>query len=190
MRRVDALTTEQVELLEALPSWTWDAKEESWRQHVTSLRAFVASKGRIPRRGETEEALWLNQMRGSYREGVLPQDKIATLEAIPGWSWHAHQTSWDEHFEVLSSYAQREGHALPLVDWVEEGVPIGKWASKQRHAYVKGRLSTNVEQDLSPCQAGLGMRTTHGGIRTTTRWSPSPDGKVTPGQRGAGSRPA
>ena len=142
MRRVDALTTEQVELLEALPSWTWDAKEESWRQHVTSLRAFVASKGRIPRRGETEEALWLNQMRGSYREGVLPQDKIATLEAIPGWSWHAHQTSWDEHFEVLSSYAQREGHALPLVDWVEEGVPIGKWASKQRHAYVKGRLST------------------------------------------------
>ena len=142
MGRVNALGPERVELLEALPGWTWDAKEESWRQHLASLKAFVASKGRLPRRGETEEALWVNEMRSSYREGALPQDRIATLEAIPGWSWHRHQTSWDEQFAVLSSYAQREGQALPLVDCVEEGAPIGKWASKQRHAYVKGQLST------------------------------------------------
>ena len=47
-----------------------------------------------------------------------------------------------------SSYAQREGHALPRVDCVEEGVPIGKWASKQRHAFVTGRLSTERQARL------------------------------------------
>jgi superfamily II DNA or RNA helicase len=148
LRRINALTPEQVELLEALPGWTWDTKEESWHQHIGALTAFVASKGRLPLRGETEEALWLNQMRRSYREAVLPPDRIATLEAIPGWSWHAHQTSWNDHFAALSSYAQREGHAVPLVDCVEDGVSIGKWAVKQRHAYAKGRLSPERQARL------------------------------------------
>jgi len=83
--------------LAALPGWKWEgeahnAKKDVFPARIEQLMVFVATHGHYPglygrRRGEKELYNWTHHKRYEYKRGRLPEDRIAALEKLPGWSW-------------------------------------------------------------------------------------------------------
>jgi hypothetical protein len=60
---------------------------------------------------------------------------------------------WEDGFSLLKTYMKREGHCNVHSNYKEDGVILGSWVMRQRHAKKKGRLSTDKERRLE----GLGI---------------------------------
>src|SRR6202007_996324 len=73
---------------------------------------------------------WIAEQSAERRN--LSPERVAQLEALPGWSWTVSQDVWDERYELVRKFAKREGHARVPQSYVENGVNIGKWVSVQR----------------------------------------------------------
>jgi Helicase associated domain len=85
---------------------------------------------------------WINNQRGFYHRGILSSERIALLEAIPGWVWNVFDSQFEKGCETLQQYVEREGDALVPASYVtEDGVKLGSWVSGQRDDYQKGILS-------------------------------------------------
>ncbi|MET9041185.1 helicase associated domain-containing protein [Streptomyces mirabilis] len=66
--------------------------EANPKRSVTALDAFAAREGhaRVPHdRIEDGYPLGVKvaSIRGKYRRGTLPAERVSTLEEIPGWTW-------------------------------------------------------------------------------------------------------
>ncbi len=91
------LTANRTARLEALPGWTWHTRDAAWEQGFRHLLRYVErhGHGRVPQSySENDFALgtWVNKNRQRYHTGQLPPDRIARLEALPGWAWrYGHQ---------------------------------------------------------------------------------------------------
>ena len=73
-----------------LPGWTWDVLEFQWEEGFSALQKFTASKGHArPPYFHKEEGhnlgSWVTTQRTS-RNSLTPE-RIARLEALPGWVW-------------------------------------------------------------------------------------------------------
>jgi hypothetical protein len=84
------LTPEQVALMEALPGWYWGHYGQ-WDLTYARVLADAIASGGLPARGTTG-AGWCNAQIGTYRgtnphSRPLSPERIAKLEAIPGWVW-------------------------------------------------------------------------------------------------------
>jgi hypothetical protein len=65
---------------------------ELWMKRVNDLCAMRERLGRNPRQSssdpeERRQAHWLCDQRMSKKHGELSADRVAILQAIPGWSW-------------------------------------------------------------------------------------------------------
>jgi ribosomal protein S18 len=83
-RRFPNLSAKQVELLEAIPGWSWDPHADCFDKRVEALADFIASTGRIPRRrsGDANERSlgeWLGRQRRSEGAGRLDSERAAKL---------------------------------------------------------------------------------------------------------------
>ena len=69
-----------------------------WTTYTTALRDYAATNGHAavpagythrPADDGTSIPLgaWVGYIRQRYRRGLLPADRIETLESIPGWVW-------------------------------------------------------------------------------------------------------
>ncbi len=118
----------------------------AWDAGFLSLVSFVNREGHalVPqdhREGSYPLGRWVAaQQRQARRWGTLSASSAAALTALPGWSWDATWTRWQEGLKVLSRFAAREGHARVPVRHVEDGFALGRWVSKQRIAYRHGRI--------------------------------------------------
>jgi len=140
------LEPEQVARLESLPGWSWNLLAEQFERAFQTLESFVAREGhaRVPRshvEGSHRLGLWINDKRYDYRKGKLPSQYIARLEGLPGWSWDPHADQFEEAFQALKRFAEREGHARVASAHVEDGLRLGIWVGKRRAEYRKGKLS-------------------------------------------------
>ena len=140
------LSAERVARLEALPGWSWDLLTDRWEMNFALLAAFVAREGRarVPRH-HVENGVrlrtWVNSQRRSYNKERLGPERVARLEALPGWSWNEIEDNWEDNFALLNAFVAREGHARVMLPHVEDGAPLGKWARTQRRFHKTGRLS-------------------------------------------------
>ena len=94
--RKGQLSAKQIAELEALPGWEWDPREADYQRHLSALLQFVAREGHalVPQKHVEEVdgvdfkiGTWANKKRGSFKKGQLPEERIADLEALPGWEW-------------------------------------------------------------------------------------------------------
>lgn len=130
------MTDERRQRLAALPGWSWNAVEESWMQHLELLRAYADREGHanVPV-DYVEDGLKLGQwtrLRRREHKKLAPE-RQAVLESIPGWFWGRKADHiWEQKFYLLRQYADREGHARPPYDHLEDGEKLGQWVVTQR----------------------------------------------------------
>jgi hypothetical protein len=84
---------------------------------------------------------WAAVQRGRYERGELDPERIARLEAVPGWTWNLNDARWLQGYSRLAEFIEREGHArVPQSYKEEDGYPLGPWVNTQRLFRRDGRL--------------------------------------------------
>ena len=66
---------------------------------------------RITWRTATGSAGGWASSEAAYAKGQLAADRVARLEAVPGWTWDLLADQWEEGFRYLCRFVDREGHA-------------------------------------------------------------------------------
>ncbi len=84
------LNSEKIQLLEALPKWSWDVIEDKLDKGFEYLKKYVEKFGhtRVPNKFKYDNfnlGIWVSNRRS--KKSVLNQEKIKQLEELPQWSW-------------------------------------------------------------------------------------------------------
>jgi hypothetical protein len=78
--------------LENSDQWSWDPHDQWFEDALTILKRYAARTGtaRLPLT-HIEEGFrlgsWASARRTDYRDGRLSAERVAALEALPGWAW-------------------------------------------------------------------------------------------------------
>jgi superfamily II DNA or RNA helicase len=154
------LSSQRLARLEALPGWSWDTWSDLWDARYACLVAFVEREGhsRVPNKwvqNGVPLGNWVGAQRAFFRGGSLAPDRVARLEALPGWAWNALDAQWERGFSLLVRYVERDGNARVHPGHVEDGYKLGRWVSKQRIMFKLGRISAERVRRLEALSGWL-----------------------------------
>jgi hypothetical protein len=83
--------------------------------------------------------------RNDFKAGRLSEERIAALEAFPGWVWDTYEAAFQKGLGALAQFVEREGHARVLTKHVESfqgaEVSLGNWVRTHRNDFKAGKLS-------------------------------------------------
>ncbi|SVE59590.1 uncharacterized protein METZ01_LOCUS512444, partial [marine metagenome] len=165
----DKLPSEQAVALEAFPGWVWEAREalleQAFERGLAALAQFVDREGHagvIQGHVESLEGanhnlgVWVMARRAQFKEGSLSTERVAALEAFPGWDWGKKRgnpaVAFERGLAALAQFAEREGHARVPQGHVEsfEGAeyPLGTWASARRQFFKRGKMPSDQRDRL------------------------------------------
>lgn len=168
INRFHRIEPERKRRLEELPGWAWRTLEDKWEKTFPILQQFVDREGhsRVPVKYRTDDGiplgLWVSRQRDRFARGILVDDRVRRLEALPGWVWNAHpdnqrraapksdshSVQWRKGFTSLQEFSKREGHARVLKKFrTAEGFALGIWVAVQRQKKSDGRLSSLSQQE-------------------------------------------
>ena len=135
------LSDERIAILEAIPGWAW----KGW-DYDRTVKEFCALRARLgynpsilsPNPIERRFGYWLSSQRESKRRGDILKERIAILEAIPGWTWKAH--NYDESANRFRAFREGLGcdPRYTSSDPVEQ--KMARWMSTQRKLKKRGEL--------------------------------------------------
>ncbi|WP_219415473.1 helicase associated domain-containing protein [Pseudonocardia nigra] len=151
--RARALTAARTRALEATPGWRWSSGDERWERALHALHEFVAEHGhaRPPQHAVVDGVpigVWTRNRRKEYRAARLSSQRVAELEALPGWTWAEQDMRWLQGLSALQRFVEEHGHASPPRAAVMEGYRIGHWVDTQRLKYRRGRLAADRVERL------------------------------------------
>ena len=130
----------------------WDLLGDRWAEMYTLLAQFNEREGHshVPRNhvehGENL-GVWLNDQRKYKKKGIIEVDRQQQLENI-GVSWDIIGERWEEMYNLLLQYNEREGHTNVPQGYVEDGETLGVWVKGQREAKKKGVLEADRREKL------------------------------------------
>ena len=144
------ISDERIKLLESITGWVWEARNarirlDAWKESFAALEKHLAKGGtlRIAKNVRVDGiaiSSWLSIQRKSFQLSKLSKSQIDDLESLPGWSWNVFSDSWTENYQVLLSYAIKNGHSLVPLKHNEDGYALGSWVNGQRNRFKKGNL--------------------------------------------------
>ena len=153
------LSAETVATLEALPGWRWNPGATRFEEGLARLKDFIAREGhaKVPAgfRDETgvQLGVWVANRRTDYKKGELAADKVAELEALPGWSWEPRADRFEVGLAHLKEFVNRELHARVPATYVDQtGFRLGTWVDARRQLFKKGKLSPDKIAELEAIQ--------------------------------------
>jgi len=125
------------------PTWTWDAFAAKWDDAFAQLAQYVEQNNHalVPTSYAASNGYplgyWVGRQRKIFREGKLSQERISRLENIhPTWSWDPLTAQWEEAFNHLRDYVEKQGHAcVPQRYRTADDFQLGAWVNTQRMAY-------------------------------------------------------
>lgn len=144
--RERSLSPERIHALERLPDWSWDPTEERFQRALRLLWAFARREGHARVLNEHREGgfplgSWVQTRRLDYKHGHLSRERVAALEALPGWSWRPHEDDFQEGLSLVREFTEREGHSRVPDLHEESGFALGTWVRTRRRDYKLGCLS-------------------------------------------------
>lgn len=140
--RAGTLTPDRIAQLEEIRGWTWHPFEEKFDRGLGTLRAFVSREhhARVPTSyvsaGGYNLGSWIRTNRSEYRIGKLSKDRIAQLEAVPGWTWSPFDDAFRSGIGELLRFIARKHHArVPAQYKSPSGYRLGFWVAERREQY-------------------------------------------------------
>jgi hypothetical protein len=157
---VGKLSAERVALLEALPGWVWSVNAAAWADGLSYLELFISLHTSLPTLSESVLGFpvgsWVKTQRRTFSAGTLPAERVALLEAVPGWAWNARDATWAEALRQLVNFRAEYGHlnvpsqyVSPSRQGVHMNVQLGTWVRYQKYSYLKGHISEQHKADLN-----------------------------------------
>lgn len=150
--------------LEAVPGWAWTTDGRHFHENLRRLRELAEStpggltqepRGPSVYAGRTDSRrLPLGHraadLRQQYRDGMLPAGQAEPLEAIPGWDWTGGLPAADvAMIQALRVYCEFEHHADVPEDYIEDGLPVGRWVIAVRRRDLTGRLHPALAEEIA-----------------------------------------
>ena len=130
-------------------------RERSFKEMLGRLKNFQESRGRLPmhREADADEVKighWINLQRTAYKRGRIPAERVAALEAIPGWAWRLQVRTDDEVWlEKIWEFEKANGR-LPRSTETWDGMRVGRWVDRKRKSYKQGLLS---QEEIATCES-------------------------------------
>jgi len=137
----DSMDSRRRQLLEELPSWSWNSNEDKWQEQFDQLKEFSERHQhcRIPRANKKLYA-WIGNQRQKMAEMSLTRQQL--LEGLPGWTWDAFDEKWEKRYLRLREYATiHKTCYLPFGFADLDGYALQQWADVQRRR--KDKLSSD-----------------------------------------------
>ena len=132
------LPKERIRLLETLPGWTWDVLEYEWQESYDQLVGFSKVNGHARPPKSHAIGKWIYTQRKSYRDGILSQERVSKLEALPGWCWDPHEFKWELKYNEVVEFTKTHEGMLPTEKTHKH---LHSWMVSQRQEYKNKRLS-------------------------------------------------
>ena len=132
-------------LLNELPGWTWNPREDMWEEGLVQLQDYVAAHGtaRVPKdavENGFSVGTWVTVQRSAFKKGELLAERIQRLEELPGWTWNTRDDRWPYWYAQLQKYVAEHGHTRLAALEKYEGLRLGQWVAQQRYHRNKGTL--------------------------------------------------
>ncbi len=128
-------------------------QEQRWQKGVYYTTKFIEREGhaRVPLR-HVEDGFklgeWVGTQRGTYKSGVLAEERWQTLEALDGWVWDTREAAWRKGLDYAERFVEREGHARVPAEHMQDGFRLGQWVDVQRRTYKGGKLPARRRRAL------------------------------------------
>jgi Helicase associated domain len=151
--QADTLSAEHAHTLEAIPGWVWQVRETQFADGYAILEEWAGEHGHAhpPLNVLVDDfrlGWWVGSQRKRFQEGTISPERIAALEALPGWEWAPNRDRWNTMHALLADYAQAHGHATLATKAVVAGERLGQWSSMQRVQYHDGKMRQERIQAL------------------------------------------
>jgi hypothetical protein len=145
-KKNETMSEERITKLEAIPGWEWDA--DTWDEQLQHWVTVYTRIQRAPSKNskdleEKRTGQWQSHQRVAKNKRILSDERIAELEAVPGWEWGTEREetySWDEqlqHWVIVYTRIQKDPSQISK-DLEEKRA--GRWLSHQRVAKKKGKM--------------------------------------------------
>lgn len=142
------LSPTQIELLNSISHWHWDADELRWRTGLSALRLHgrdhhMSSLRRGVRVDGIDLGAWIQRYRQDYRAGTLSSERIESLESLEGWHWGSSVDIWTDGVAALEAFIAENGHSSPAQKARANGYAVGIWVSERRREHRTGELDSD-----------------------------------------------
>ena len=125
--------------------------QEKWTEMYDLLVQFKKKEGHpnVPSTYKEDEKLanWLVNQRQFRKKGKLTIDRQTMLEEL-GVKWATPHKPWEEMYDLLVQFKEREGHAKVPQNHKEDGENLGAWLMNQRNFRKKGKLAIDRQKKL------------------------------------------
>ena len=86
--RKSELSQDRIDLLEAIPGWSWEPFNSQWMQGFTEFESFYKTSGKLPTTDDVKMYHWMERQKKRHKLGKLDPKFQAKIEAtFPEWKW-------------------------------------------------------------------------------------------------------
>ena len=135
----DDLLVHRREMLQTLPGWSWDPRNDDWEIGFLAMQTHDLFNGNCP--VPEEQTLqngknfsgWISTQRSMRKQGKLSDERTSRLESIPSWTWSPFDSQWEVGFRNLSEYAElNKTCEVQRSATTDGGFKLGLWVANQR----------------------------------------------------------
>jgi superfamily II DNA or RNA helicase len=135
---------DHIQMLNETDGWKWE-EEDTWPIQLEHWKKQYEIKGRTPS-GESKDpeekkaGQWQQNQRRNYKKGKMSQEYVRILNKTSGWKWEEEDT-WPIQLEHWKKEYEIKGRTPSSTSKDPEEKKAGKWQSKERQKYRKGKMS-------------------------------------------------
>jgi len=132
----------------------WDVFDEKWENMFRLMEQYKEQHGdyNVPFKHKEDGfniGQWLNKQRHFKKKDQLEASRRDRLDKL-GVVWKVNESPklWENVFQLLKQYKQREGNCNVLQNHKEDNFNLGYWLNTQRKLKKKGTLEDSRKEEL------------------------------------------